>query len=161
MSWNYEEIKKRRKALDKRSPFYRDDLENIKYMLTELGKGDFYSKIFSSLIFKTTPLTAIENNLSRYHSIAKFTNPVLLKAFTITKDYEMPEFQNPLPKKDFIIEEYIEMIHEFAQTLPEPFKNEVERYAHESYFSFHLFQTQNVEALLLLYILQTINLTIL
>ena len=136
MSWNYEEIKKRRKALDKRSPFYRDDLENIKYMLTELGKEDFYSKFFSSLIFKTTPLTEIENNLSHYHSIAKFTNPVLLKAFTITKDYEMPEFQNPLPKKDFIIEEYIEMIHEFAQTLPEPFKKEVERYGHESYFQF-------------------------
>ena len=94
MSWNYEEIKKRRKALDKRSPFYRDDLENIKYMLTELGKEDFYSKFFSSLIFKTTPLTEIENNLSHYHSIAKFTNPVLLKAFAITKDYEMPEFQN-------------------------------------------------------------------
>lgn len=136
MSWNYEEIKKRRKALDKRSPFYRDDLENLKGMLKELGYESFFDKFLSSFIFFETPLIAIENNLSDYRAIAKFTNPILLQAFEITKNYDVPEFQKRLPKKDFTIKEYIEMIHEFAQTLPEPFKKEVKKYAHESYFQF-------------------------
>ena len=63
MSWNYEEIKKRRKALDKRSPFYRDDLENIKYMLTELGKGDLY--IIEKLKEIDKPVILILNKIDK------------------------------------------------------------------------------------------------
>ena len=136
MSWSYEEIKKRQKALDKKSPFYKDDLESIKEMLVELGRDSFYDKIFSSLIFFTPPLMTIKNNLSYYRSVSKFTNPILLKAFQVIEDYDAPELQKRLPKKDFVIEDYIEMIHEFAQTLPDPFKKEVKKYAHESYFQF-------------------------
>ena len=51
MSWSYEEIKKRQKALDKKNSFYKDDLESIKEMLVELGRESFYDKIFSSLFF--------------------------------------------------------------------------------------------------------------
>ena len=132
MSWNYEEIKKRKKALDKKSPFYKNDLENIKEMLAELGKESFFHKSFSRH-FYSSPLIATENNLSDYHFIAKFTNPILFKAFKITEDYEESEFQKRLSKQDFTPKDYIEMIYEFAQTLPDPFKKEVKKYAHDSF----------------------------
>ena len=88
MSWSYEEIKKRQKALDKKSPFYKGDLENIKEMLVELDRESFYDRIFSSLNFFTTPLMTIKNNLSYYRSVSKFTNPILLKAFQILGRFE-------------------------------------------------------------------------
>lgn len=55
MSWSYEEIKKRQKALDKKSPFYKDDLENIKEMLVELDRESFYDRIFFLFNFFYNP----------------------------------------------------------------------------------------------------------
>ncbi len=134
MSWNYKEIKMRQRVLDKNSPFYKDDLENLKEMLKELGKESLSEKILSPLSFFTSKFAVIEDNLSHYRSLANLTNPILLKAFAVTKDYDVPELQKRLPKKNFEIKDYMEMIDEFAQTLPEPFKTEVRKYANESYF---------------------------